>query len=240
MRRHHGRDLDRVERQRRAHQADLPARQELRRRRHGGEERHRLDQGHQGQAGGGLRAGYVALFRALMDAEEERPLREGRDRRQHGAGPGRPGLHRRAERCGDDLRALSLLRSCRAAIRQDHRHHARLPDGDGHLRLHAEIPRRQSEGREGFRRQLFRGARDDRQGSGQGLRDHGRGREADRRGLRQVGPVPALAGPRGQQEVLRRRVQDLLGGSGRPACSKPASSSRSRTWNALADTSFIQ
>ena len=105
--------------------------------------------------------------------------REGRDRRQHGAGPGRAGLHRRPERCGDDLRALSLLRARRAASRQDHRHDPRLSDGDGHVRLHAEIPRRQSEGREGPRRQLFRGARDDRQGSGEGLRDHGRGREAD-------------------------------------------------------------
>ena len=56
-----------------------------------------------GKTGGGLRARHVALFRALLDAEEERPLREGRDRRQHGAGPGRASLHRRAERRGHDL-----------------------------------------------------------------------------------------------------------------------------------------
>jgi NitT/TauT family transport system substrate-binding protein len=40
VRRHHGRDLDRLERQRRGHDADLPARQELRRRRHGGQAEH--------------------------------------------------------------------------------------------------------------------------------------------------------------------------------------------------------
>ena len=38
------RDLDRLERQRHPDDADLPARQELRRRRHGGQARHRQDQ----------------------------------------------------------------------------------------------------------------------------------------------------------------------------------------------------
>ncbi len=55
---------------------------------------------------------------------------------------------------------LSTVRDS-AAGRQDHRHHARLPDDHGHVRLHAEVPRRQPEGREGARRQLFRGGRDD-------------------------------------------------------------------------------
>jgi NitT/TauT family transport system substrate-binding protein len=49
-------------------------------------------------------------------------------------------LHRRPERCGSDLRALPVERARRAAGRQDHRHHPRLPDDHGHLRLHAEVP----------------------------------------------------------------------------------------------------
>ena len=49
MRRDDGRDLGRVERQRRPDQADLPARQELRRRRHGGAQRRRVDQGIKGK-----------------------------------------------------------------------------------------------------------------------------------------------------------------------------------------------
>jgi NitT/TauT family transport system substrate-binding protein len=54
--------------------------------------------------------------------------------------------HRR----GDDLRALPLGGARQARGRQDHRHHARLPDGDGHLRLHAEVPGREPEGRQGL------------------------------------------------------------------------------------------
>ncbi len=69
------------------------------------------------------------------------------------------------ERRRDDVRAVPLHRARRAAGRQDHRDHARLSDGDGHRRLHAEVPRRQPEGGEGARRQLLRGARDDRQGT---------------------------------------------------------------------------
>ena len=41
---------------------------------------------------------------------------------------------------------LSTVRD-KPAGRQDHRDHARLPDGHGHVRLHAEVPHRQSEGR---------------------------------------------------------------------------------------------
>ena len=78
-----------VERQRRRHQADLPARQVLRRRRHGRAQRHRLDQGPQGQDGRGLRARHRALLHARLVPEEERPDGEGRDHRQPGAG-GRP------------------------------------------------------------------------------------------------------------------------------------------------------
>ena len=80
---------------------------------------------------------------------------------------------------------LSAVRD-EARRRQDHRHHARLSDGDGHVRLHAEVHRRERRGREGADQELFRRARHDQDRAGQGLRDHGRGREADRRGVRQV------------------------------------------------------
>ena len=42
-------------------------------------------------------------------------------------------------------------------------------------------------GRQGADQELFRRTRDDQDRAGQGLRDHGRRREADRRGVRQVG-----------------------------------------------------
>ena len=70
----------------------------------------------------------------------------------------RAGLRRRPERRRHDLRALSVGRARQARQGQDHRHHARLPDDHGHIRLHAQVPRRQSEGRQGAGRQLLRGA----------------------------------------------------------------------------------
>ena len=146
VRGHHGRDLDRLERQRRRHQADLPARQVLRRRRHGRAQRHRLDQGPQGQDGGRVRARHRALLHARLVPQEERPVGEGRDRRQPGAGRRGAGLRRRPERRRHDLRALSLDRARRARQGQDHRHHARLSDGHGHLRLHAQVPVRERQG----------------------------------------------------------------------------------------------
>jgi hypothetical protein len=56
VRGHDRRDLDRLERQRRADPADLPARQVLRCGRHGRPQRDRLDRGAQGQDRGGLGA----------------------------------------------------------------------------------------------------------------------------------------------------------------------------------------
>ena len=53
---------------------------------------------------------------------------------------------------------LSTVRA-QAAGRQDHRDDARLSDDHGHVRLHAEVPRRQPEGGAGAGRQLFRSAR---------------------------------------------------------------------------------
>ena len=132
VRRHHGRDLDRLERQRRGHQADLPARQVLRRRRHGRAQRRHVDQGAEGQDGARFRARHGALFHARLVPEEERAVGEGRDRRQPGARRGRAGLRFRPGRCGHDLRALSLHRPRRARQGQDHRHHARLSHDHGY------------------------------------------------------------------------------------------------------------
>ncbi len=50
-------------------------------------------------------------------------------------------------RRGDDLRTLPVDGAREARCRQDHRNDARLPDGHGHLRLHAEVHQGQSEGR---------------------------------------------------------------------------------------------
>ena len=55
---------------------------------------------------------------------------------------------------------------------------------------------------QGAGRQLFRGARHDRQGPGQGVRDHGRRREADRRAVRQLGQISALAGQAANQKFF--------------------------------------
>jgi NitT/TauT family transport system substrate-binding protein len=53
---------------------------------------------------------------------------------------------------------------------------------------------------------LLRRARHDRR-TGKELRHHGRRRQADGRAVREAQPeVPALAGPRRQPEVLRRRA----------------------------------
>ena len=76
-------------------------------------------------------------------------------------------------------------RAREARGRQDHRDDARLPDGHGHVRLHAEVPGRQPEGGAGAGRQLLRGGRDDQEGPEEELRDHGRGRQAERRAVRE-------------------------------------------------------
>jgi hypothetical protein len=48
------------------------------------------------------------------------------------------------------------------------------------------------------------------------LRDHGRRREADRRGFRVLGEIPALAGQGRQPEILRRRACAIQQGGRRP------------------------
>ncbi len=70
---------------------------------------------------------------------------------------------------------------------------------------------------QGAGRQLFRGCRPDRKGPGQVLRDHGFGREAVRRAVRQFGKISALAGQGREPEILRGRVPGLHQGSRGPA-----------------------
>ena len=111
------------------------------------------------------------------------------------------GLHRRPERRRDDLRGLSLVRARRAASRQDHRDDARLPDDHGHVRLHADFLDKNPKAAKALADSYFEAV----EMIGREpavLRDHGRRREADR-AVRQLGQVPALAGPRGEQDVLR-------------------------------------
>ncbi len=168
------RDVGHLERQRRGDQADLPDGQELRRRRHGSAQQRAEDRRSQGQDGRRVGARHRALLHARVVPEEERPLGQGRDGRQPRARGGGAGVRRRPERRGDDLRALSVDGALEPAGGQDHRDHARLPDDHGHVRLHAEVPRRQPEGRAGARQQLLRSAGDDQERTEEELRDHGR------------------------------------------------------------------
>jgi NitT/TauT family transport system substrate-binding protein len=62
----------------------------------------------------------------------------------------------------------------------------------------------------------FEACRHDQERPDQGLRDHGRRREAVGRAVRQLGEISALAGPGRQQDLLHRRVQHVLEGGGRP------------------------
>ena len=108
VRGHHGRDVDRLERERRGHQADLPDGQELWRRRDGRSRQRREDRRPQGQDRRRLRAGDRAVFHAGLVPEEERAVGEGRHRRQPRARGRRAGVRRRPERRRDDLRALPV------------------------------------------------------------------------------------------------------------------------------------
>jgi NitT/TauT family transport system substrate-binding protein len=68
---------------------------------------------------------------------------------------------------------------------------------------------------------VLRCARDDQGRPGQGQRAHGLGRQAERRAVRQVVGLPALAGQGRQPEVLRGRTHQLHEGSrGDPAGSR--------------------
>src|SRR5690606_12374095 len=87
--------------------------------------------------------------------------------------------------------------------RQDPRDHAGLPDGDGHRRLRTEVAQGQPEGSEGAGRLVLRGGGHDQGRPRQVPRDHGCGREAVGRAVRQVGGLPALVRQGRQPAVLR-------------------------------------
>ena len=146
---------------RRAHQADLPARQELTaptawRCAPACEDRRPQGQDHRLAA-----PGTVAVLRDGVDAEEERPddqdvtscpsPRSPRRRRSS------PGIRR-----GDDLRAVPVDDARQARGRQDHRHHHGLPGGDGPAGVHAKyLAEKRPKIVKATRGQLLRGARDD-------------------------------------------------------------------------------
>ena len=88
--------------------------------------------------------------------------------------------------------------------------------------------------------ELLRGAGLHRRQQGQGLRNHGRRRQTKRRAVRQVGRFPALAGTRGEQEVLCRRTAGLHQGSSRPAAVAPASSRAFRPIDSIIDDSVVK
>ena len=178
VRGHDRRNVDRLECERCGHQADLPDGQELWRRRHGGARQRREDRRSQGQDRRRLGAGNRALLHAGLVPQEERPVGEGRHGRQPRARGGRAGVRRRPERRRDDLRALPVDGARQPERRQDHRDDARLPDDHGHVRLHAEVPRREPEGGAGAGEQLLRGAGAHQEGPAEEQRAHGRAHEA--------------------------------------------------------------
>ena len=179
VRGHHGRDPRGVERQRRADRADLPDGQVLRRRRPGRAQRRQELRRPEGQGHRRQRAGHRAVLRPGLDAQQERHDDEGREAGLARAAARRAGLRGRPERRRDDLRALPLDRARQPGGRQDPRDHARLPDGDGHGRLRADLAQDQRQGGAGADQLVLRSHRDDQGRPGQVQRDHGRGRQAD-------------------------------------------------------------
>ena len=168
------------------------------------------------------RAGHRAVLRPGLDAQQERHDAEGREDRLARAAARRAGLRGRPERRRHDLRALPVDRARQPGRRQDPGDHARLPDGDGHGRLRADLAQGQRQGRAGADQLVLRGARHDQGRPGQVQRDHGLGRQAERRAVRQVVGLPALAGQGGQPEVLRGRAHHLHEGSRSRSCWRPA------------------
>ena len=106
------RDLGRLERQRRADHADLPARQELRRRRHGRAQQHREDRRPQGQDRRGVDAPGTSPYFALAWFLKKNGLSI-KDVTVVNLEPAgrRAGVRRRTERRGDDLRAVPVDRA---------------------------------------------------------------------------------------------------------------------------------
>ncbi len=128
-----------------------------------------------------------------------------------------------------DLRAVPVDGAREARGRQDHRDDARLSDGDGHLRLHAEVSGRQPEGREGPGRRVLRRRRHDRERAEEELRDHGRRREAKRRSFRET-RRSTCAGRTARRTRSSSPASTRSSARKRPTCcSRPASSSRCPT-----------
>src|SRR5712671_6127897 len=70
---------------------------------HGNAKRCRLDQGSEGQDDRRLRTRHRPLFHPGVDAQEKRPLGQGRYSGESGAGRGRASIRVRSERCSHDL-----------------------------------------------------------------------------------------------------------------------------------------
>ena len=106
--------------------------------------------------------------------------RQGRDPRAAGPPPRRSSPARSDAAMTYEPYLSSRARQARRG--QDHRHDARLPDGDGHLRLHAEVHRRSNpKVVQAMVDSYFEALADDQAGPEEELRDHGR-RWSSRRG----------------------------------------------------------
>ena len=138
-----------LERQWRRHHADVPARQDLRRRRHGGAQRYRLDQGLKGKTVAASAPGTAPYFTLAWILKKN-----GLSVKDVTVVNLEPAAAAQAFIAGQNDAAMTYepypLDGARSAGQgQDHRHHARLSDDHGHVRLHAEIhrPRTRSRGR---------------------------------------------------------------------------------------------
>ena len=112
---------------------------------------------------------------------------------------------------------LSTVRA-KPASRQDHRDHARLPDDHGHVRLHAEVPGRESRRPRKALADSYFEALD------MIKKDQAKSYEIMGADVKQTGEqfgksaeVPALAGQGREPEVLRRRAAARSEGGRRPA-----------------------
>ena len=179
VRRHHGRNTCRLERQRRAHRADLPDGQILRRRRHCGARRHQGLCRPQGQDHRRGCARHRPVLWPGLDVEQERHEPQGRED-HHAVAPGRStSLCGGPERRCHDVRALPVHRARQPCGRQNFGHHARLPHGDGHRGLRPHLAQGQRQGRAGPGQFVLPGDRHDQGRPHQVQRDHGRRRQAD-------------------------------------------------------------
>ena len=184
--------------------------------------------------------GTAPVLHARVVPEEERPVGEGR----HASSTSSPRPAAQAFVAGQNDAAMTYepylsTRARQPAGRQDHRDHARLPDDHGHVRLHAEVPRRQPEGREGAGRQLLRGARHDQEGPEEELRDHGRRRKQTGEQFEAVGRSTCAGRTRRRTRNSSPASSSSSARKRRTCCSRSASSSQLPDLSKLADTRFI-